>query len=400
MFAWESLFSIKVGGMAPHVTELAEALAKRGHEVHIFTRRGDFDAFDRINGVYYQRSPAGGDGDIVSQMDRMSEALFDSFERVQKIYGMFDIIHGHDWHPVPALSRIKEEYHHPYLLTVHSTEWGRSGGHFRDDAVFAEISKREMAGIHESSRVIVATERMQGEVREIYSVPQEKITIIANGIVRRKNPGSLDSKEAKDVEERYGMKERLGMEPQGRMVLFCGRMTYQKGPDLLAKAIPFISEKHSDVMFIFAGDGDMSSECKRLAEYFKVQRSCRFLGYVSNQEKKRLLDACDIVCVPSRNEPFGIIILEAWDAGKTVVATEAVSIIRNGADGLLAYIQPESLAWCINRLLGDPIEMKRLGLAGRNRIENEFGWDKIAERTEAVYNMCEGLMNYPGEAGQ
>lgn len=394
MFAWESLYSIRVGGMAPHVTELAEALAKSGHEVHIFTRRGDFGAFDRINDVYYQRSDAisdgESDGDIVIQMDRMSEALFDSFERVQKICGKFEIIHGHDWHVVPALLRIKEQYHQPYLLTMHSTEWGRSGGHFREDRIFAEISKRELEGIRESSRIIAATERMQGEVREIYSAAQEKITVIPNGIDRRKFSGSLQSKDAKAVKESYGIDSR------GRMLLFCGRMTYQKGPDLLVGAIPFILEKHRDITVIFAGDGDMGSECKRLAEYLKVQRSCRFLGYVSNQEKKLLMDASDIVCVPSRNEPFGIIILEAWDAGKAVVATEAVSVIRNFADGLLAYIQPESLAWCINRLLDDPIEMERLGRAGRNRIENEFGWDQIAEKTEAVYNMCMGLANYPG----
>ncbi len=54
MLSWESLYSIKVGGIAPHVSELSEALAERGHEVHIFTRRGDFDAYDRINGVHYQ----------------------------------------------------------------------------------------------------------------------------------------------------------------------------------------------------------------------------------------------------------------------------------------------------------------------------------------------------------
>ncbi len=73
-----------------------------------------------------------------------------------------------------------------------------------------------------------------------------------------------------------------------------------------------------------------------------------------------------------------------------MVATEAVSIIRNFQDGILAYIQPESIAWCINRLLKDPEEMKRLALAGHRRIESEFGWDRIAERTEKIYKeVCE-----------
>ena len=98
------------------------------------------------------------------------------------------------------------------------------------------------------------------------------------------------------------------------------------------------------------------------------------------------MNACSILCVPSRNEPFGIIVLEAWDARKPVVATEAVSIINNFEDGLLAYIQPESIAWCINRLLSNPDEMRRIAENGRNRIEKEFVWEKIAEKTKLLYN--------------
>ena len=56
MFSWESLYSIKVGGMPPHISELSEAIAKRGHKVHVFTLQGDFDSFDRINGVHYQKA--------------------------------------------------------------------------------------------------------------------------------------------------------------------------------------------------------------------------------------------------------------------------------------------------------------------------------------------------------
>jgi glycosyltransferase involved in cell wall biosynthesis len=79
------------------------------------------------------------------------------------------------------------------------------------------------------------------------------------------------------------------------------------------------------------------------------------------------------------------VVLEAWDACKPVVATEAVSIINNFEDGLLAYIQPESIAWCINRLLANPEEMTKLARAGCSRIDAEFSWDRIAKRTEDVY---------------
>jgi glycosyltransferase involved in cell wall biosynthesis len=90
------------------------------------------------------------------------------------------------------------------------------------------------------------------------------------------------------------------------------------------------------------------------------------------------------MCVPSRNEPFGVVVLEAWDACKSVIGTEAVSIIKNFEDGLLAYVQAESIAWCINRLISNPEEMKKLAWAGYNRINSEFSWDRIAKKTEDV----------------
>ena len=105
-------------------------------------------------------------------------------------------------------------------------------------------------------------------------------------------------------------------------------MSYQKGPDLLVEAVPLILRERQDARFVFVGEGDMRSFCERRAGELGVKEACRFLGYVSSAEKQELMNACDLVCVPSRNEPFGMIVLEAWDAGKPVVATEAVSIIR------------------------------------------------------------------------
>lgn len=372
MFSWESLYSIRVGGVSPHVSELSEALAKRGHEVHIFTSRGDFDPYDKINDVHYQRVMTEGSGDLLTQMDGMSDAMFDRFGAVQKIFGRFDIVHCHDWHPVLALARIKAEYGTPSVLTMHSTEWGRCGNNWGDE----RISHREWLGGYESSRIIVTTQLMKKELMQVYSIPEEKIDVVPNGIVSGKIQRNVDSR---SVKRRYYIKS------DAPVVLFCGRMSYQKAPDLLVEAIPLILKNHKDVKFIFAGEGDMMNACEDLARRLKVNDACRFLGYITSQAKEALMNACDLLCVPSRNEPFGMVVLEAWDAGKPVVATEAISIINNFEDGLLAYIQPESIAWCINRLFANRKEMEKIASAGHNRIKREFSWDKISERTEDVY---------------
>jgi len=380
MLSWESLYSVKVGGVAPHVSELSEALARRGHEVHILTRRGDFDSYDKINGVHYQRIDFDSNGGIVYQMDRMSDAIYDRFGAVQKIFGKFDIVHGHDWHPILALNRIKNDYGLHYILTMHSTEWGRNGNYF-GDGVFKEISHREWLGGYESSQIIVTTRRMMDELMWLYSIPKNKISIIPNGIIAGKIRRRLDAGR---------IKEKYSIQPLDPVALFCGRMNVQKGPDLLVEAIPQILKKRPDMKFIFMGEGDMRPSCERRAQELNVAGSCRFLGYTSPSSKEELMNACDLMCVPSRNEPFGVVVLEAWDACKPVVATEAISIVRNFEDGLLAYIQPESIAWCINRLLDNPEEMKKLSAAGYNRIEAEFSWDRIAKRTEDVYEKALG----------
>jgi len=380
MLSWESLYSIKVGGVAPHVSELSEALARKGHEVHIFTRRGDFESYDKINGVHYQRVDVDSSGDMLAQMDRMSNALYDRFGAVQKLFGKFDVVHGHDWHPVLALTRMKKEYGLPFVLTMHSTEWGRNGNNF-GYGISQEISHREWLGCYEASQVVVTTKRMQDELMWIYSLPPEKIRIIPNGIMLGKMRRGLDAGR---------VKEKYGIHPLAPMVLFCGRMSVQKGPDLLVEAIPRILMNRPDVRFVFMGEGGMRAECERRARELGVADACRFLGYTSSSEKEELINACDLMCVPSRNEPFGVVVLEAWDACKPVVATEAVSIIRNFEDGLLAYVQPESIAWCINRLLSNPTEMKKLAEAGYSRIDAEFSWDRIATRTEDVYKLALG----------
>jgi glycosyltransferase involved in cell wall biosynthesis len=363
--------------VAPHVSELSEALARIGHEVHVFTRRGDFESYDKINGVHYQRVDSDSSGDILAQMNKMGDAIYDRFGAVNKLFGQFDIVHGHDWHPAPTLAKIKNDYGLPFILTMHSTEWGRNGNNF-GYGISQEISHREWLGCYDASRVIVTTRRMQDELIWIYSLPQEKIHIIPNGIVLGKLRRGLNAGR---------VKEKYGIHPLAPVVLFCGRMSFQKGPDLLVEAVPLILRTRSDARFVFMGEGVMRADCERRARELGVADACRFLGYTSSSEKEELVNACDLMCVPSRNEPFGVVVLEAWDACKPVVATEAVSIIKNFEDGLLAYVQPESIAWCINRLLGNPDEMKKLARAGFCRIEAEFSWDMIAKRTEKVYEL-------------
>ncbi|MDG6243813.1 MAG: glycosyltransferase family 4 protein [Methanolobus sp.] len=377
MFSWESLHSAKVGGLAPHVTELSEQLVKSGHEVHIFTRAGRYRDYDEINGVHYQRCHFDESGDILSQMDKMCDAMYSRFVRVSEDNGKFDVIHGHDWHPVNVLNMIKYQHGLPYVITYHSTEWGRNGNVHLSSPTSSEISHREWLAGYESSEVILTSENFKKEVQNIYSIPDAKISVIPNGI----SPGKVK----KDIDP-GSVKKDYGIHPFAPVVLFTGRMHYQKGPDLLVKAIPRVLDGNWGAHFVFIGEGEMRPYCQNLADELNVGQSCHFLGYSPDEILRDWTNACDMTCVPSRNEPFGIVVLESWDASKAVIATDAVNIVDNFQNGLISYKTPESIAWGINYALdGLDSITPVMGNNGKKLVGTKFSWNTIAGATVDVY---------------
>ncbi|MFW5987729.1 MAG: glycosyltransferase family 4 protein, partial [Methanohalophilus sp.] len=183
MFSWESLHSVKVGGLAPHVSELSENLVELGHEVHIFTRNCGLGTHETINGVHYHRVDHDLSEDILHQMDSMCDSMYSIFKEVSEQYGKFDVVHMHDWHPINVLSRLKNEDGTPFVITYHSTEWGRNGNIYRGGYQFEEISHREWLGGYESTHVIVTSLQLKKEVQHLYQIPDYKISIIPNGIL-------------------------------------------------------------------------------------------------------------------------------------------------------------------------------------------------------------------------
>jgi glycosyltransferase involved in cell wall biosynthesis len=376
MFSWESMHSVKVGGISPHVSELSYSLAKMGHEVHVFTRAGNFTEYENIKGVHYQRVKHEQSGGIVEQMDAMCNAMYERYNVVKDLFGEFDVLHGHDWHPVNVLVRIGKEEDKPFVLTYHSTEYGRNGNVFAEWWEAKEISRREWLAGYEASQIIVTSERLKNEVQWLYQIPEYKMNIVPNAIFEGKTKRNLDPGK---------VKKKYGLHPFAPVILFVGRMAYQKGPDILVRAVPLVLDVHWGARFVLIGEGEMRMHCEWLAQSLGVGDACLFLGYCSEGTKYEWLNACDVVAVPSRNEPFGIIVLEAWDAEKPVVATEAVPIIDNFKTGILCHPTPESFAWGIKYALGDLLQTKELGKAGRRLIHTVYSWENVSKETLNVY---------------
>jgi glycosyltransferase involved in cell wall biosynthesis len=164
----------------------------------------------------------------------------------------------------------------------------------------------------------------------------------------------------------------------------------------LIEAIPLVLEKRSDVQFIIAGTGDLRAELEEKRRHLPVQ----FLGYVSDDEHLRLLNAADVVVIPSRNEPFGLVLTEAWSAGRCVVATEVGGLsenIDNFVDGIKVPVRADSIAWGINYVIDDPLRIRALGKAGRQKVNEKFTWEVV---TRAMFDVYDGLMSGDGEQGK
>ncbi len=376
MFSWESLHSVKVGGISPHVSALSETLADKGHEVHVFTRIGDKSPYDEINGVHYQRCIHDEYGGIIDQMGHMCNSMMDRYRSVSKLFGSFDVIHCHDWHPCLTMGDIKNNYGTPYVMTYHSTEWGRNGNSMPDWWEGREICHREWLCGYESDEVIATSPNLKAEIQHLYQIPEYKISIVPNAIYPNRMRKNVDAGE---------VKKRYGIHPLAPMILFIGRMAHQKGPDLLVRAVPHVLDYRWDVKFIFAGEGEMRFWCENMSHDLMVSDACQFLGYTPDEDVKDLLNACNMLCVPSRNEPFGIVVLEAWSVGKPVIGTDAVGIIDNFVNGIKAQLYPESIAWCINNVIDRQGALDRMGEQGRALVETVYNWDSVADKTVEVY---------------
>src|SRR5882672_10586924 len=125
LFSWETLHSIAVGGVSVHASELGAALARRKHDVHVFTRRAPNQShFAVIEDVKYHRCDFELNPSFVDEIDNMCrvfvQACFDEEDRG----GVFDIVHAHDWLASNAAVWIKDGRAHKSVLSMHSTEYG------------------------------------------------------------------------------------------------------------------------------------------------------------------------------------------------------------------------------------------------------------------------------------
>ncbi|MBD3155899.1 MAG: glycosyltransferase [Candidatus Aenigmarchaeota archaeon] len=379
-FSWESLHSISVGGISPVVTELAAAQERKGHEVHVFTRIGQGQSkYEKIDGVHYHRCPFAFNHELFQEMHNMCKSMTDSFFACEDYSGKFDILHGHDWHTVSALDEIKKSRKRNIIWTCHASQFGRDGNRFNNGPAEA-IRNLEWYGTYISDIVTTCTETMKKEVQWLYRVPGEKMKVVHNGI----NPNTFNNHVNPGE-----IKEGIGIGAMDPTVVFIGRITTQHGPDILVESIPSVLRNAPNAKFVFIGDGNMKPGLEKRVNDLGVSNAVRFTGWISDKNRKEeLLKCADVMCDPSRSQPFGVVVLETWACNKPVIATHGTGggeLVWHDVTGLKVYNNPNSIKWGINEIFSDFDKAKWMGENGRKATEENFGWDNIANRMLNVY---------------
>eukprot|EP00922_Rhytidocystis_sp_ex-Travisia-forbesii_P043119 GHVS01064420.1.p1 GENE.GHVS01064420.1~~GHVS01064420.1.p1 ORF type:complete len:1234 (-),score=144.64 GHVS01064420.1:207-3854(-) len=389
MFSWESLHTHAVGGVAPHVTELAAGLCRLGHEVHVFVRSTGTDQAENSHyGVIYHECCFDLSSDFVREMENMCNAFVWAMRDVESRYDWsFDICHSHDWLAARAVAQCKRMGRR-CLLTMHSTEFGRCGNN-----AYGGTSKLirdvEGEGCHMVDGVICVSGVLAHEVKSQYNIHEDKIRVVYNGI----HCGHFDG-----FEDSGAIKANYGVGVMDPMFLFVGRLVEQKGPDLLIEAVPHVLKHRDDVKFIIVGDGHMRSTLESRANQLGVGHAVRFVGKKVGGDLKSLFKACDAVVVPSRNEPFGIVVLEGWSAYKPVVATTCGGprdFVTHDVDGFLVDPNAGSIAWGCCEIVNNFAHSQWMGSRGRVKAAFNFNWDSIATNTLDFYYQLIGRQDAP-----
>jgi glycosyltransferase involved in cell wall biosynthesis len=188
------------------------------------------------------------------------------------------------------------------------------------------------------------------------------------------------------LSDRYSAEEfRTKFDLHQRFVLYLGRQHKYKGVNAILRAAPIIWQKHPEAKFVFVGPHARDSN-----SLFRKLRDPRVLnlGPVDLETKTSALAACEFLCMPSTQESFGGVYVEAWSLRKAVIGGRIgpiACVIDHGRDGLLSSQNPHELAEAISYLLSHSSDCRAMGNAGWQKVQDKYTWDRLAKKTLKVY---------------
>jgi len=356
-------YSTRPRGGVVHALKLAERLASQGADVslHSLARAddpGSLRGYFREVSIPFYIYPYEWSQDIIRRLENMIECYSANLPTDAEVYHAQDCVGG------TALWRMKEAgtITAPTFRTIHHVD------DFADQRLF-EFEKEAVA---KAEHRFVVSRYWKDALMRDYGYSSE---IAYNGM---------------DMEDFAGLPRRTSSRPT---LLFVGGLERRKGLDLLIEALPAIARRVPQVrLIVVAKSGFRGTDLVRTfesqARRLGVDGMTFFRESVDQNTLLSFYSECDMVVLPSRNEGWGLSLMEAMACGRPVVATKVGGIpelVRDGIDGIL--VDPGDLGQlssAVVRLLEDPALRESMARAGRDRVK-AFSWDDTAGATLSAY---------------
>jgi glycosyltransferase involved in cell wall biosynthesis len=350
------------------VRHIVAALAKQQFRVHLFTR----ESFElKLPGVTQHTVEIRSDGDLVAQVDDFTRRASNAFLAQVPLTnpGGMTLL-GYEWSSAQVLSLLHSVKNLDFLLILHSLERQRSD---MSSDLNRHIEDIEFKGMREA-RAVLFTEAATAEIArhwlpECFSrmVPARR-PFPVHHFDSHLDPGAI--------------KGRYQVGPVDPTILFIGDLSERYGPDVLMKSLPPVLKNHKQVRCIFVGDGDLYWPLRVYARYLLLEYAVRLVGALEGQPLYELIQAADLIAVPSREATPWWPILAGWAAQRPVVATHAAAptLLEHERDSVLTYTHESSLVWGLERILFAPDLAQAVGQRGREKLDARFGWNGVAEQ--------------------
>jgi len=369
MVGWEYP-PFKAGGLATHCYGLTRSLADKNVKVDFYMPKTKHTSTsDKPNLVIkevgeaeifpYDRPDCKEiEGMFYDAVYRYNDLVVARVKGNMDARGKYNAIHCHDWLTMKAGITLKESTGIPLVLTVHSTEYDRSGW-LNPNQWFIDI---EREGMEKADRIIAVSHFTKRVIVDKYGINPDKISVVHNAV--------------------YPIQEGHKQE----IVLFLGRLTIQKGAEFFLQAAQKVKDYEPDARFVVAGFGDMLPRLITQAVDMGIADKVIFTGRLTEEEVKHIYGISSVYVMPSVSEPFGITALEAISAGTPTIASKTAGFSEAFKNCLrVDFWDTDEMANKIISLLRyDPLH-RTLSHEGKREVDL-FTWDRVAEKTIDVYN--------------
>ena len=379
------------GGLNVYVVEVSRRLAERGIAVDVFTRATSSDlppVVEMSPGVTVRHVSAGpfeglGKDDLPGQLCAFTAAVLR--EEAQHESGHFDVVHSHYWLSGQVGWLARDRWGVPLVHSAHTLAKVKNAALAEGDAPepLARVIGEEQV-VAEADRLVANTADEADQLVRWYDADPRRTLVVPPGVdLQQFSPG-----------DQRAARARIGVPADAVVLLFVGRIQPLKAPDLLLQAAarmladdPALRDR-LQVLVVGAPSGSGLAEPRRLQELVVRLGVTDVVRFLPPQPPARLADhyrAADVAVVPSHNESFGLVALEAQACGTPVVAAAVGGLhtaVDDGVSGLLvAGRDPADYAAAIRRVLA----RRELLAAGARRHASRFSWDRTVDSLVAAY---------------